>query len=66
MWPGEGADGGDRMSDANKSLVREITEVICNRRELDEIRDGKVCRQRGVVDNLSALRQLGVLPAPKA
>ncbi len=29
-----------------------------------EIRDGKVCRQRGIVDNLSALRQLGVLPSP--
>ena len=31
-----------------------------------EIRDGKVYRQRGVVDNLSALRQLGVLPSPQA
>jgi predicted ester cyclase len=30
------------------------------------IRDGKVHRQRGIVDNLSALRQLGVLPSPKA
>jgi len=30
------------------------------------IRDGKVVWQRGVVDNLSALRQLGVIgPAPK-
>ena len=29
-----------------------------------QIRDGKVVRQRGVVDNLSALRQLGVVPAP--
>jgi steroid delta-isomerase-like uncharacterized protein len=27
-----------------------------------EIRDGKVHKQRGVADNLSALRQLGVLP----
>jgi steroid delta-isomerase-like uncharacterized protein len=31
-----------------------------------EIRDGKVRRQRGVVDNLSALRQLGVLPSPES
>lgn len=29
-----------------------------------ELRDGKVVRQRGVADNLSALRQLGVLPRP--
>ncbi|TMA41735.1 MAG: ester cyclase [Deltaproteobacteria bacterium] len=29
-----------------------------------EIRDGKVHTQRGVADNLSALRQLGVLPSP--
>jgi len=29
-----------------------------------EIREGKVHRQRGVVDNLAALRQLGVLPSP--
>jgi predicted ester cyclase len=28
-----------------------------------QIRDGKVRRQRGVVDNLSALRQLGALPS---
>lgn len=27
-----------------------------------QIRDGKVVRQRGVVDNLSALRQLGAVP----
>jgi predicted ester cyclase len=27
-----------------------------------ELREGKVTHQRGVVDNLSALRQLGVLP----
>jgi len=31
-----------------------------------EIRNGKVHRQRGVVDNLSALRQLGVLPSPRS
>jgi predicted ester cyclase len=31
-----------------------------------EIRAGKVYRQHGVGDNLSALRQLGVLPAPQA
>ena len=31
-----------------------------------EIRDGKVQRQHGVVDNLTALRQLGVLPSPPA
>jgi steroid delta-isomerase-like uncharacterized protein len=30
-----------------------------------EIRDGKVLRQRGIVDNLSALRQLGVVPTPR-
>ena len=29
-----------------------------------ELRDGKVVHQRGVADNLTALRQLGVLPAP--
>jgi predicted ester cyclase len=31
-----------------------------------EIRDGKVRRQRGVVDNLSALRQLGVVRSPQS
>jgi steroid delta-isomerase-like uncharacterized protein len=31
-----------------------------------KIRDGKVAWQRGVVDNLSALRQLGVVPTPKS
>jgi steroid delta-isomerase-like uncharacterized protein len=31
-----------------------------------EIRDGKVHRQRGIADNLAALRQLGVLPSPQA
>lgn len=31
-----------------------------------QIRDGKVLRQRGVVDNLSALRQLGVVPSPRS
>jgi steroid delta-isomerase-like uncharacterized protein len=41
------------------------------RAEFDEIvilqiRDGKVLRQRGVVDNLSALRQLGVVPTPRS
>ena len=40
------------------------------RAEFDEIvilqiRDGKVVRQRGVVDNLSALRQLGAVPSPR-
>jgi steroid delta-isomerase-like uncharacterized protein len=30
-----------------------------------QILDGKIRRQRGIVDNLSALRQLGVLPAPR-
>src|SRR5262245_8681168 len=29
-----------------------------------ELRDGKVVRQRGIPDNLTALRQLGVLPSP--
>jgi predicted ester cyclase len=29
-----------------------------------EFRDGKVVRQRGIPDNLTALRQLGVLPTP--
>lgn len=28
------------------------------------IRDGKVVHQRGIVDNLNALRQLGVVPTP--
>ena len=41
------------------------------RAEFDEIvilviRNGKVYRQRGVVDNLLALRQLGVLPSPRS
>ena len=41
------------------------------RAEFDEIvilqiRDDKVIRQRGVVDNLSALRQLGAVPSPRA
>jgi predicted ester cyclase len=30
-----------------------------------EIRDGKIVRQRGVVDNLNALRQLGAIPSPR-
>lgn len=29
------------------------------------IRDGKVRRQRGIPDNLNALRQLGVVPTPR-
>jgi predicted ester cyclase len=29
-----------------------------------ELRDGRVVRQRGIADNLSALRQLGILPTP--
>ncbi|MGH7252920.1 MAG: ester cyclase, partial [Nitrospiraceae bacterium] len=42
-----------------------------NRAQFDEIvilqiRDGKVLRQRGIVDNLSALRQLGVVPSPRS
>jgi predicted ester cyclase len=28
------------------------------------IRDGQVVAQRGIADNLSALRQLGVVPGP--
>jgi steroid delta-isomerase-like uncharacterized protein len=41
------------------------------RAEFDEIvilqiRDGKVLRQRGIVDNLSALRQLGAVPSPRS
>ena len=31
-----------------------------------QIRDGKVHRQRGIVDNLNALRQLGVVPTPRS
>ena len=31
-----------------------------------QIRDGKVCRQRGIADNLNALRQLGVVPTPRS
>lgn len=31
-----------------------------------QIRDGKVVRQRGVVDNLSALGQLGAVPSPRS
>jgi predicted ester cyclase len=30
-----------------------------------QIRDGKVHRQRGIPDNLNALRQLGVVPTPR-
>ena len=30
-----------------------------------QIREGKVLRQRGIVDNLSALRQLGAVPTPR-
>lgn len=29
-----------------------------------ELRDGRIVRQRGIPDNLAALRQLGILPAP--
>ena len=29
-----------------------------------QLRDGKVVRQRGISDNLAALRQLGILPSP--
>jgi hypothetical protein len=31
-----------------------------------QIRDGKVFRQRGIIDNLSALRQLGAVPSPRS
>jgi steroid delta-isomerase-like uncharacterized protein len=31
-----------------------------------QIRDGRVLRQRGIVDNLSALRQLGAVPSPRS
>ena len=31
-----------------------------------QIRDGKVHRQRGIPDNLNALRQLGVVPTPRS
>ena len=31
-----------------------------------QIRDGKVHRQRGIVDNLNALRQLGVVATPRS
>ena len=31
-----------------------------------EFRDGKVIRQRGVADHVTALRQLGILPTPPA
>jgi predicted ester cyclase len=31
-----------------------------------QIRDGKVRRQRGIVDNLSALRQLRAVPLPRS
>jgi len=31
-----------------------------------QMRDGKVRRQRGIVDNLNALRQLGVVPTPRS
>ena len=31
-----------------------------------QIRDGKVRRQRGIADNLNALRQLGVVPMPRS
>ncbi|MGE5596896.1 MAG: ester cyclase [Hyphomicrobiales bacterium] len=29
-----------------------------------QVRDGRVASQRGIADNLSALRQLGVMPVP--
>jgi steroid delta-isomerase-like uncharacterized protein len=38
----------------------EVTEIV-----ILQIRDGKVIQQRGVVDNLSALRQLGAIPSPR-
>jgi steroid delta-isomerase-like uncharacterized protein len=31
-----------------------------------QIREGKILRQRGIVDNLSALRQLGAMPSPRS
>jgi len=31
-----------------------------------ELRAGKIVRQRGIPDNLTALRQLGILPTPAA
>ena len=31
-----------------------------------QIGDGKVLRQRGIADNLSALRQLGAVPSPRS
>jgi predicted ester cyclase len=33
--------------------------------EVLAFRDGKIVHQRGLVDNLSALRQLGVVPTPR-
>jgi len=38
----------------------EIEEIV-----ILEIRDGKIVWQRGIVDNLNALRQLGVIPSPR-
>jgi predicted ester cyclase len=38
----------------------EITEIV-----ILQMRDRVVIHQRGVVDNLSALRQLGVIPSPR-
>jgi predicted ester cyclase len=29
-----------------------------------QLRDGKVVHQSGIADNLTALRQLGILPTP--
>ena len=55
----------------NRSHSRRPDRRSWKRAQFDEIvilqiRDGKVLRQRGIVDNLSALRQLGVVPTPRA
>jgi hypothetical protein len=31
-----------------------------------QIRDGKVLTQRGVIDNVPALRRLGAVPSPRS
>jgi predicted ester cyclase len=49
----------EQVSVQNKGLVQ-FDEIV-----ILQIRDGKVLRQRGVVDNLSALRQLGAVPSPR-
>jgi hypothetical protein len=76
MIAGETRPEGLMMSvERNKAIVRLDSGDLCHRpasrcvsRKSIILRfvDGKVVEQRGLPDNLAALRQLGVVPTPQA